>query len=318
MVRVPFRAKQAARNDNPSSLQPAGFATKQSGVLPKAFPLPAALGFLPGAALAHAPGPSADTLVASLAAVLAVALVFYTVGWRRLRAAHGASAVARRRALYFFLGIGVLIAALLPPLDTLAERSFALHMIQHQLLMLAAAPLLVLARPLAPYLHALPPAARRPCARWLHRGWLARLAAGLTGPLVAWSIYAGALWLWHAPLAFNAALADSGIHVVQHASFFIAAVIYWWSVLPGRAEAAGVGVLSLFGTILHGNVLGALLTFAPVNFYAYRGIAGLSALEDQQLGGLIMWIPAGAVYLGAGLALFMRLLRPRPGPSRYA
>ncbi|PYK35494.1 MAG: cytochrome c oxidase assembly protein, partial [Verrucomicrobia bacterium] len=120
---------------------------------------------------------------------------------------------------------------------------------------------------------------------------------------------------WHAPALFEATLENESIHALQHASFLFSALLFWWAVIHGRKRALGFGlaVLYMFTTALHSGLLGALLTFANSVWYpgyAERTAAwGLTPLEDQQIGGLIMWIPAGLVYIAAGLALFAGWLR---------
>ena len=140
-----------------------------------------------------------------------------------------------------------------------------------------------------------------------------------TGPLAAWLLHAMALWLWHLPVLFDAALANEGIHALQHASFLVTALFFWWSVLGvNTRHDQGLALLSLFTTMVHTGALGALLTLSPVTWYAaYAATApafGLDALEDQQLGGLIMWVPAGLVYVSCGLVMAARWLgRAPPG-----
>jgi putative membrane protein len=117
--------------------------------------------------------------------------------------------------------------------------------------------------------------------------------------------------VWHAPPLYQATLTREDVHFLQHASFFGTALLFWWVLLHPvrhRRLGHGLGVLFLFTTALYGSALGALLTFASSPWYpAYAERAapwGLSALEDQQLGGLIMWIPFGLLYTLAALALF--------------
>lgn len=127
----------------------------------------------------------------------------------------------------------------------------------------------------------------------------------MTEPLGAWVVHALALWTWHVPVLFHAALAGEGLHALQHASFLGSALLFWWAALGrGARQPDAASLAMLFTTMLHTGALGALLTFAPRPWYA--GYAqteryGLSALEDQQLGGLLMWIPGGTAYLVAGL-----------------
>jgi len=138
----------------------------------------------------------------------------------------------------------------------------------------------------------------------------------LTAPLAAWLVHALVLWLWHVPAAFEAALASEGVHALQHTSFVLAALLYWWSVI-GHERRQGAAMASLFTTMIHTGALGALLTLSPVGWYpayATRTLAfGLDPLEDQQLGGLIMWIPAGAAYVACGLATVARWLQRTQG-----
>lgn len=247
----------------------------------------------------------------------------YTVGlahlWRRAGAGRGVHA---RRALAFGAGWVVTAAALVSPLDGLGAQLFSAHMLQHEMLMVVAAPLFVLGRPLGAFAWALPWAWTRGIGGFFHRpGWRAPWLV-ITAPLAAWLIHALALWLWHIPSLFQAALANEGVHGLQHASFFVGALLYWWSVMghsPGRQ--AGAAMASLFTTMIHTGALGALLTLAPVPWYpAYAGRTaafGLDPLEDQQLGGLVMWIPAGAAYVACGLATAAHWLQGH-GPIRTA
>ena len=147
-------------------------------------------------------------------------------------------------------------------------------------------------------LRGLPISWRKTAGSWT-KGWQA-----LTNPFTAWTIHAVAIWMWHAPELFQSALSSDLAHTAQHLSFFLSALLFWWSLF----HTHGSSVLYLFTTAIHTSILGALLTFAPAVWYpAYAATAphwGLTPLEDQQIGGLIMWIPAGLVYVGAGLAFF--------------
>ena len=230
------------------------------------------------------------------------------------RGARPARGVSRRKAACFWSGLGILTLALISPLHSLGEVLFSAHMAQHEVLMLVAAPLLVLSRPLVPMLWGLPIAWRRTAGQWSKAGPVQFAWQRITRPFNAWWIHAAALWVWHAPALFQATLRSEWIHTAQHLSFFLSALLFWWSLFYARGHAAyGLAVLYIFTTAIHTGILGALLTFAPVEFYpAYAQTAphwGLSALEDQQIGGLIMWVPAGIVYLAAGLILFAAWLR---------
>jgi cytochrome c oxidase assembly factor CtaG len=163
-------------------------------------------------------------------------------------------------------------------------------MIQHELLMIAAPPLLILGRPYAALAATLSPAALRMAAIPLR-----------APPLAALLLHAAALWIWHAPRLFDAALESDAAHAAQHASFFFTALLFWWAVF--RRVRTGIALLYILLTMIHAGALAALLTFAPAPLYA------LTAHGEQQLGGLIMWVPAGYAMLAAGLIAFHRLLR---------
>ena len=180
--------------------------------------------------------------------------------------------------------------ALLSPLASRATTRFWIHMVQHEVIMLVAAPLLVLAGPLGAVARALP----RGAARVLYS------PLRYVSPLVAWLLHAAALWLWHVPQLFQASVENDAVHIAQHASFFFTALLFWWSIL--RNTASGIAVICVVTTMIHMGLLGALLTLAPMSLYpAYT-------LADQQLGGLIMWVPAGFVMLAAGLWVVNRWL----------
>jgi putative membrane protein len=240
-----------------------------------------------------------------LLAVLALAAVLHQRGILTLRRVTGRSP-SRWRVSCFYAGWLSLFGALVSPLDALSDALFSAHMVQHELLMLVVAPLLVLAKPLTAFAWALPSAARKAVSQALRTvGWRT-VWRRLTRPATAWSLHALALWGWHAPALFQASLAREGVHLLQHSSFLLSALLFWGALLRRRPD--GTAVLYVFTTLLHTGLLGALLTFAPTILYpAYLEAVqpwDITALEDQQLGGLIMWVPAGAVLMLAGLGLF--------------
>lgn len=227
--------------------------------------------------------------------------------WARAGMGRG---IPRWRFWCYVAGIAALFVALATPLDPLGGSLFSAHMVQHELLIVLAAPLLVLGTPMVAFLWALPPPWRLPLGRWARRPPVRGLWRAVTHPLVAWSLHAGAIWIWHAPRLYEATLVSVPVHTLQHLSFFGTALLFWWPVLhpsPHRRLEHGLAVLYLFTTAVHGSALGAFLSLSSRPLYpAYaEGVAlwGLSLLEDQQLGGLIMWIPFGTVYTIAALAL---------------
>jgi putative membrane protein len=256
-----------------------------------------------------APGWTFDAWVI---APLLVALSWYALGALQLRRRATATSAHRRSALLFLAGWGVLAAALVTPLHEAGERAFSAHMLEHELLMLAAAPLLVLSRPLGVALWALPPPMRGGAVAFGHG--IGILWRALTAPVVATVLQALALWLWHAPRLFDLALAHEGWHVVQHLSFLGSALLFWWAMLCGRGERRlGLAIGCLFFTAVVSGALGALMAFSSSPWYAGYAASGLDAFgltpaEDQQLAGLLMWVPGGLVHACAGLALLARRL----------
>jgi putative membrane protein len=241
-------------------------------------------------------------------AAIALTLAIYVAGVRQLRQ-------AAWQKISFIAGMAALALTLLSPLHRLGAELFSAHMAQHELLMLIAAPLLVLGRPGAPLLVGLPPALRRKAARALKSPVVAMSWAAISAPLAAWLIHGVTLWLWHIPFLYQATLDSELVHAAQHATFLGTALLFWWTLIHGRGGrmSYGAAVMYVFTTAVHTSVLGALLTVSSKLWYPIydgRTLAwGLSALEDQQLGGLIMWVPAGLVYVGIGLWLFAGWLR---------
>jgi len=242
--------------------------------------------------------------------VLPVALsaILYARGARR----HTGLTLLQRTC--FWTGWLSLVLALISPIHPMGEALFSAHMLQHEILMLISAPLLVLSRPLVTFLWALPIEWRKALGRWSKTKPIARTWNAVTDPLTAWLIHAVAIWVWHVPYLFQLTLRSDLAHSGQHLSFFLSALLFWWAVFYGHGRRAyGAAFLYVFTTAIHTGALGALLTFAPHVWYpAYRTTTqawGLTPLQDQQLGGLIMWVPASLVYLAAGLALFAAWLK---------
>ena len=269
------------------------------------------LATLPGIALAHhvGGGHSRSVGLEVLVDVLMIVSVSgYVAGvaglWRRAGVGRG---IRVREAWAFVAGWCTLVVALYSPVDALADRSFAVHMGQHEMLMIVAAPLLAASRTYEAWAWAL----RRHGVQAL-----AAVAVGwrwLAAPVRAWWLHAAALWLWHVPAFFLAALGDESIHALQHASFFLSALLFWWAVFGSRRRNhQGTALALLVTTMLQMNALGLLLTFAPEPWYAAEEPPpwGLTALEDQQIGALIMWMFGGMVYAAAAVAVVLRWLTP--------
>jgi putative membrane protein len=239
--------------------------------------------------------------------LLAVAGMLYALGsWRLSR--RGAY-VRRAERVAFWSGWATLLAAVAPPLDAAAARTFSAHMVQHELLMLVGAPLMIAGRPIVPWLWALPPAIRSGVGAGLQVRSLVVSWQWFTTPVVAWALHGLLVWVWHAPALYELAVANEAVHALQHATFVGTAVLFWWGLVYGRygRAAYGASALYVFSTMVHTGVLGAVFTLSETPFYGiYRDravSAGIDAVADQQLAGLYMWIPAGVIFMIFGLAL---------------
>jgi cytochrome c oxidase assembly factor CtaG len=257
--------------------------------------------------------------------------VLYLIGTRRLwRHAGQDRGVRHWQAACFWAGWTLLALALLSPLHWLGERLFVAHMVEHEFLMVLAAPLLAVSRPIGAFLWALPRSWRRQFGQMTRQAVVARPWSVARLPLIATMLHAIALWAWHMPVLYNLVLADITMHRLQHASFFFSALLFWWSLFygPARRRGDGVAVACLFFTSLHSAILGIFLTLARQPWYPeqeqFAALCGLTPLEDQQLAGLVMWVPPGLIYLGFALFFAGRWITrsgvgaPRPAGARHA
>ncbi len=234
--------------------------------------------------------------------------------WRRAGRGRG---VRRGQAAAFAAGMLALAVALVSPVDRVAESLFWVHMVQHLLLIAVAPPLLVLGAPQAGVAWGLPPRARRGVARWWHG--LGRVRAGVAGlarPLPAIGLHSVALWAWHVPAAYEAAVARPAVHALEHLSFVATAGLFWWAVLHPRGSlrrVPGLAILALFVMTVEGGALGALLTFSAAPWYtshlATAPVWGLTPMDDQQIAGLVMWVPGSLAYLAAAAWVFVTWIR---------
>ena len=272
-----------------------------------------------------APGAFDWSLAPELVLPLAAVAGLYAVGWWRL-ARRGARPSWRPAA--GLAGLLALAAALLTPVAALGHFLFAAHMTQHMLLMAVAAPLLLLADPLPAILWALPRPLRRRTGRLLAGGRPLRATwERLTGVPVAALVYAAVLWAWHHPRAYEAALGGEWVHHVEHLAFFGAAVLFWWPVIgpaprARRPASYGLRIAHVEIAALHGSVLAMLLAWSPRVLYdtyaAVPRVTTLTPLEDQALGGVIMWAGSSTVDMLAVLALVWRLLAALERPAGAA
>jgi putative membrane protein len=240
-----------------------------------------------------------------LALLLFSALLFYRGAIRRWRR----PGWSPWHVLAFTVGWITLFVSLVSPVHKLGSMLFWVHMTQHELLMIVAAPLLVLARPLIYFLWSLPFAWRERLGRLSKQRTFAATWSFLTGALFVWALHAVTIWGWHIPVLYQASVENEFVHGLQHTMFLVTALLFWWTLIHGRYGRMGYGiaVMYVFTTAVHTSILGALMTFARNVWYPiYDGRTAafsLTALQDQQIGGLVMWIPAGTVFIVLGLAM---------------
>jgi cytochrome c oxidase assembly factor CtaG len=255
------------------------------------------------------------TLDPVLVVPLLLALLVYAAGWARLKK----RASAPPRPALFLSGWTVLTLSLISPLHEAGERSFTMHMIEHELIMLVATLLLAASSAGGVLAWGLP----RPLRLALGGSWkspLASLWKRLTEPVTATLVQAVVMWVWHAPALFDRALDSSGWHIFQHSCFFLSSLLFWWAMLHPRGRSGGYGVSAacLFVTSLIGGALGALMSFSSSPWYAdYAAMGmtgiGLDPVDDQRLAGLIMWIPGGLVHGVAALVMFYKWFKASEG-----
>ena len=258
-----------------------------------------------------------------LASSLALLLIVYGAGVARVwRSAGYGRGIRPSEALAFAGGWLAIAVALSPPVDELSDTWLVAHMVQHELLMVVAAPLIAVSAPLIATLWAVPAGLRRRALDAVRRQPITAAWAFVTAPAAVFLLHAIALWVWHLPVLYDFAIEHEAVHVVEHACFFGSAALFWWGIAHGRYGRGGYGaaVVYVFATAVHGGVLGALLTFSPRVWYApylTTHPSGITPLEDQQLAGLLMWVPASLIFAAGGLVLFGLWLRESDRRSRY-
>ena len=219
----------------------------------------------------------------------------------------------------YIAGWLVLVFALVSPVHRWGTGLFSIHMVEHELVMAVAAPLLALGRPGTAFAWALGSHWRRGWPKALRRSGLRSVGTRLTRPVAATSLHGLAIWVWHVPALFDAAVSDVGVHRLQHVSFLGTGLLFWWTLV--RHRNAGIATAHLFATMLHTSILGAIVALAPRVLYHLQSERaadwGMTPLQDQQLAGLLMWVPAGLVYAGAALLFFALWVR-RSGNAKPA
>ncbi len=248
----------------------------------------------------------------SLAVGVSCGLVslFYAIGVTRAQRL-GRTTPSLWRRISFGSGIALILISLIGPVDTLSGQYFTVHMIQHLLLMLIAPPLLLVGAPVVIVLRGLPPFLQRPVFVTVARNRvMRRITQTLLHSHVALGLFLATLWLWHVPQLYSAAVNDDLVHLLEHTLFFWPSVFFWWNVVdswPFRARlSAPRRLLYIFFATAGLKLVGVLITVSgQVLYTAYllpREGTALAALDDQRIGGLIMWM-GGGLYMLLPLAI---------------
>ncbi|MBI4641615.1 MAG: cytochrome c oxidase assembly protein [Candidatus Tectomicrobia bacterium] len=254
---------------------------------------------------------------ADVGLVVAVLASTCTAGWWRLRNKGRRDTGRRWQLILYLTGLVVVCLALLSPIDHFATELFTMHMVQHLLLTMIAAPLLLLANPLPIFLWGLPQRIRHRIGRLLSRDAVVRQGVWvLTSMPVAWLVFVVNLWAWHHPAAYQAALQNNLIHDLQHLTFFGTALLFWWPIinpapkLHGRIYP-GFQIVYLIAATGQNTLLGALIALPERVLYPFYAAVprlwGLSPLDDQAFAGGIMWV-MGHMYLLPILLVIARAL----------
>jgi cytochrome c oxidase assembly factor CtaG len=262
--------------------------------------------------------------------VILTAGTLYFLGWRRLRrqSAHHKLATGLRLTSYFS-GLGILAISLMSPIDRLGGQLFFMHMIQHMLFMMLAAPLLWLGEPFPIALWGMGQAPRHAVGGLFTRdSAFRRTLAYVTSPGISWLVFITIYIGWHDPTAYNAALYHDWVHDIEHITFFVASMLYWWPIIgaaphihshfPGWAKLP-----YLIGTVPPNMFVGISIAFATEVRYSYYSTIprfwGFTVMQDQQISGAIMWIPGSMMFIMAALIVLAKLFgkeKTLPGPIR--
>lgn len=263
-------------------------------------------------------------------ATLLTAGALYLAGWRRLRALSGARHVtarlrgrmpltARWRQASYLAGLLVLAVALMSPIDVLGSQLFVMHMVQHLLLVMVAPPLLLIATPFPVILWGLPKAGRRTVGRWFRRrSPLRRLLRGGATPGIVWFLYTAVYVGWHDPGLYNLALRNEWVHDLEHLSFFATAMLFWWHVTGvgprfHRVLSTSRRLIYVISAVPANMLTGVAIAFAREPIYTYYTtvprLYGLTVMQDQMLGGIVMWIPGSMMLLLVALVLISRMVQ---------
>ncbi len=260
--------------------------------------------------------------------MLVLAGIIYAVGWQRLRHRHSERSsqpvhpprlATEWRLIAYLGGLTLVGIALMSPIDILGGQLFYMHMIQHLLLVMLAPPLLLIANPFPFFLWGLPLKPRRSVARLFKpKSAFRHGLRTITPPGIVWIVYTAMLLGWHDPNAYNWALRSEWVHDIEHLTFFITAMLFWWHVIGNGPRIHGRFTLMpriayLLISVPVTMLTGIAIAFSSQPIYTYYTTVprlwGTSVMDDQILGGVIMWIPGSMMYIIAALILIAGLVQ---------
>ena len=233
--------------------------------------------------------------------------------------------VAPWRSVTYLGGLVILWIALMSPIDVLSGQFFYMHMIQHLLMVMVVPPLLWIGNPMPIALWGLPANLRREIGRWLRPdSGVRKTIRALTTPGLVWLFFVATLVGWHDPRAYNLSLENELVHDIEHLMFFLSAMLFWWHVIgsaPLIHKRLSLGARAAYAiSVVPANALtGIALSFASEPLYPYYTtvprVGKMTILQDQMLGGILMWIPGSMMYLIAALILIARIIRAEDEPQ---
>lgn len=245
--------------------------------------------------------------------LLVMPVIIYVIGLVRQQKRQGSLRAGQKwRAAAFGSGIFILFIALVSPIDTLNERLFSIHMVQHILLIDFAPPLLAFSAPLGVMVNAFPHTSQVTAGRWWATpgNGIRIVWHWLSHPLTAWVLASGFLWLWHIPALYTQAIENESIHALEHICFMGSGLLLWWNILFTfwrKPNLRGSGVFYMAAYALQSSGLGWLLMLSNTIWYpiyaSSAGTLGISPLADQQAAGAIMWVPEMLIYLVGALLM---------------
>jgi cytochrome c oxidase assembly factor CtaG len=239
----------------------------------------------------------------------------YLVGTLRLALRSNTGSSFWSKVSANLLGFALLAIALAGPLDRYSSELFTVHMAQHIVIAMLAAPLLLIARPMPAYIWALPRPIRIGAGTALtSSGKLITVLRVLTRPVIALPLFIVTLYGWHIPAAYNGSLENDWLHLFMHFTMFTTAVLFWWPIVgppPARTQLSHPQrIVYLLLAVTPTALLSAVITLSKsviFDFYLDSpGHFGWSPVNDQQTGGILMWIPGNLVYLVTMTILFFK------------